>query len=363
MAKKNKKKSNKKLFSINFILILISSVMFSIGGYLLIENKNQIDEDIKQQEEKLHDKSLEEKYQQQQIAKYVEEKTKALDIEYAGNIDNQLYIDEPKSKKIKHTFNYEETFNEKEYEEQEEIVEPKKIIEKEPQQKIVKEQPKSKKKYVVSNKPKLAIIIDDVTTNYQVKKIKQIGYDVNIAFLPPTPRHPNSAKIANNIETYMIHLPLQASSNRYDEKNTLYIKDNISTIDNRIKTLKDLYPNAKFINNHTGSKFTANKNAMDNLFKVLRKYDYTFVDSRTTANSVAKEMAKKNGVRMLSRNIFLDNKKDKKYIQNQLKKAIKIAKKHGSAIAIGHPYNITFNTLKESKHLLNDLQIVYVDRL
>ena len=66
---------------------------------------------------------------------------------------------------------------------------------------------------------------------------------------------------------------------------------------------------------------------------------------------------------MFSRNIFLDNKKDKKYIQKQLKKAIKIAKKNGMAIAIGHPYGITFKTLKESKHLLEGLELVYVNKL
>jgi polysaccharide deacetylase 2 family uncharacterized protein YibQ len=184
-----------------------------------------------------------------------------------------------------------------------------------------------------------------------------------MAFLPPTSRHKNSAKITNKLNKYMIHLPLQASSNRYDEAKTLYITDTIDTINNRIKNLKMLYPKAKFINNHTGSKFTANLEAMDKLLKTLKKYNYTFIDSKTTSKSVAKISAKKYGVRMLSRNIFLDNKKEKKYIQKQLKKAIKIAKKHGIAIAIGHPYNITFKTLKESKYLLKDLDIVYVDKL
>ena len=47
----------------------------------------------------------------------------------------------------------------------------------------------------------------------------------------------------------------------------------------------------------------------------------------------------------------------------QLKKAIKAAKKNGMAIAIGHPYGITFKTLKESKHLLKDLELVYVHQL
>jgi polysaccharide deacetylase 2 family uncharacterized protein YibQ len=184
-----------------------------------------------------------------------------------------------------------------------------------------------------------------------------------MSFLPPTPTHTKSAEVAKNIKQYMIHLPLQASNTRYEEVKTLHTTDSLIAIDARIKKLKELYPKAKYINNHTGSKFTANQKAMNKLFKVLKKYNYTFVDSRTTASSVAKLSAKKYGLDMLSRNVFLDNKKNKKYIINQLKKAIKSAKKYGLAIAIGHPYNITFSTLKETQYLLKDIELVYINKL
>lgn len=97
--------------------------------------------------------------------------------------------------------------------------------------------------------------------------------------------------------------------------------------------------------------------------KALKKYNFTFVDSRTTAKSVAKQTSLKHNVPFLTRNIFLDNKQDKVYIQGQLKKAIRIAKKYGSAIAICHPRNITLKTLKESKHLLKDVQMVLINQL
>lgn len=214
-----------------------------------------------------------------------------------------------------------------------------------------------------STKPKLAIIIDDVTNQRQINRILKIGYNVNMAFLPPTKGHKHSAKITQNLEEYIIHLPLQASSSKYEEENTLYIDDTMSTIEKRIAYLRTLYPNTRFLNNHTGSKFTSNTLAMEKLLQVLKKYNYTFIDSRTTANSKAKAAAKKYGVKMFSRDIFLDNKKESGYIQNQLKKAIKIAKRDGMAIAIGHPYGVTFKTLKESKHLLKDLELVYVSEL
>ena len=102
---------------------------------------------------------------------------------------------------------------------------------------------------------------------------------------------------------------------------------------------------------------------MNRLFKALKKYNFVFVDSRTTAKSVAKKYAIKYGMPYIVRNTFLDNEKDYKYIQNQLKKVIKIAKKRGYAIAIGHPHSMTMKVLRESKHLLKDVQPVYINQL
>jgi len=298
-----------------------------------------------------------------------EEKTRALEIGYVDNADNNLYLETTKpTKDKKNIFHFEEpNLEEIDKKDENKIEEPvittPQIIEELKKKEIIEDIKETKIVTPISNKPKLAILIDDVTTKRQIESIKNIGYIVNMAFLPPTSGHKNSAKITDNLDLYMIHLPLQASSSKYEEENTLYINHSIEKIDERIKNLKALYPKAVFINNHTGSKFTSNQVAMDKLFQVLKKYNYTFIDSRTTAKSVATKSSKKYGVKMFSRNIFLDNKKDKNYIQKQLKKAIKAAKKNGMAIAIGHPYGITFKTLKESKHLLKDLELVYVHQL
>jgi len=365
------KKSNFKLFALSNILVFITTVLLIISGYLYIQNNDLQQVDIKKDNIVEKEKLQRAKYAKEKLA--FEEKTKALEIEYVNNIDNTVYIERKpvKQKIVKLDLPKKQIKVDKKIDKEKLIVVKKKeiiivkpkVLEKEKKpivKKIVQERKKeSIKRYL----PKLAIIIDDVTTRKQMNKIINIGYSVNMAFLPPNKSRKNSAKIIKELKRYMIHLPLQATNHRYDEKDTLLITDDISVIERRIKSLQTLYPKAKFINNHTGSKFTANKEAMDRLLQVLKKYNYTFIDSRTTAKTVAKESAKKYGVRMLSRNIFLDNKKDKKYIQKQLKKAISIAKKNGSAIAIGHPYTITLTTLKESQHLLKGVELVYVNRL
>jgi len=215
----------------------------------------------------------------------------------------------------------------------------------------------------VKSKPKLAIIVDDVSFKPQVTTIQSIGYPITMAFLPPTSKHKKSAKIAKNIPFYMIHFPLEAGSFKFAEEKTLKISDSYQTIEQRVQELHLLYPNATFTNNHTGSKFTANKEAMNKLMKALKKYNFTFVDSKTTAKSVAKQTASNYNVPFLSRNIFLDNKKDKTYIQQQLQKAVKVAKEDGNAIAICHPHKLTLQTLKDSKHLLKDVELVLVNQL
>ncbi len=352
---KSKKKTYQKLITIVTTIAITIFLASIIGAYLFVDKK-EITVDIQQEQQILIEKNK----------KFItfEEKTKALEIEYTNNTDNTTYIEKKEQKVEQPKFHFEEPdYGEVGDIQHEQIQQPKMDKEELPKLKdkpddtiITTQEPKV-------YKPKLAIIIDDVTTKKQIHKILHIGYIVNMSFLPPTKGHPNSSKIAKGLDNYMIHLPLQASNFKYEEEKTLHITDSLETIENRIKEVKEFYPKADFLNNHTGSKFTSNQIAMDKLFKVLKKYNYTFVDSRTTAASVASISANKYGVRMLSRNIFLDNNKDKKYIQGQLKKAIKTAKKFGTAIAIGHPYSITLETLKESKHLLEGLDLVYINQL
>ena len=148
--------------------------------------------------------------------------------------------------------------------------------------------------YDKKNKPKIAIVIDDVTTQAQKDTILSMGYKITMAFLPPTNIHPTSAKIALNLPFYMIHFPMQASPKfKGQEINSLNITDSYETIEKRVKQLREWYPNAVYTNNHTGSVFTENEEAMDKLFRALKKYNFIFVDSRTSKKSVAKKYAQK----------------------------------------------------------------------
>ena len=95
----------------------------------------------------------------------------------------------------------------------------------------------------------------------------------------------------------------------------------------------------------------------------LKKHNINFIDSRTTADTKVPKVMQNYGLEYVARDVFLDHEADKEYIKNQIKTAVKLAKSHGSAIAIGHPHANTILALRESKQLLKEVDLVYVNKL
>lgn len=209
----------------------------------------------------------------------------------------------------------------------------------------IKSQYNPPKKPIV-DRPKLAIIIDDISTFHQAKKIKSLNLNITPSIFPPSANYPNSARVANEFEFYMIHLPLEAMNYQAQEKNTLKVGDSSAKIESEISKIRSNFPKAIYINNHTGSKFTSDYDSLKKLFIAFKKHNMIFIDSYTTKDSKAKILSSEFGNKYLKRDVFIDNTKDEKAIINKLKEAIKIAQKSGFAIAIGHPYEQTFKALK-----------------
>ena len=214
-----------------------------------------------------------------------------------------------------------------------------------------------------TNKPKLAIIIDDVGTKRQVEAIQSLGIPLSMSFLPPSSARPNTPKLAAQQRFYMVHLPMEAQSFTAEEPLTLRVHDSQHKISQRIAKLKALFPRVHYINNHTGSKFTSDEIAMNRLVFALNQNDINFIDSRTTAKTKAPMVMKNFGLRYVARDVFLDHHMEKEYVLKQIKQAIKQAQLHGTAIAIGHPHPNTLQALSESKKLLEAVDLVYINRL
>ncbi len=222
---------------------------------------------------------------------------------------------------------------------------------------------KRTEKKIHASKPKLAIIIDDVSVKSQVKAIKSLGLNITMSFLPPSKARPNSAKLAAKENFYMVHLPMEAQSYSAEEPNTLRVMNSQAEIFTYVKNIKKLFPKVRYINNHTGSKYTANETAMNKLIVAMNKNNISFIDSRTTSKTKVPLVMKNFGLKYVARDVFLDHHTDKAYVKKQIKDAIRIAKSEGIAIAIGHPHSNTILALHESKKLFKDVDLVLINKV
>ncbi|MEJ2467695.1 MAG: divergent polysaccharide deacetylase family protein [Campylobacterales bacterium] len=212
-------------------------------------------------------------------------------------------------------------------------------------------------------KPKLAIIIDDVSFAHDVRNVKALGLNLNLSFLPPSKRHPDSAKLAAREPFYMVHLPMEALSFASEEPHTLHVGDDAETIKARVGEIKRLFPRVTYVNNHTGSRFTSDRPAMEKLLYALDREGITFVDSRTTAKTAVPSLMQERHRPYLSRDVFLDHDPEVDSVKKQIRRAVRIAKKYGTAIAIGHPHKKTLQGLAESKAILKEVELVRIDTL
>ncbi|EIP5774132.1 divergent polysaccharide deacetylase family protein [Campylobacter jejuni] len=215
----------------------------------------------------------------------------------------------------------------------------------------------------ISKKPKLAIIIDDVANASQVRGLKALNLKLNPSFFPPDKNHSETPKLALKFDFYMVHLPLAAINYNKPELDTLNPNDSKERIFKKIKQIKKDFKDLRYINNHTGSLFTSNEEAMRKLYEALKNQNIFFVDSKTIGNSKANKIAKELSMPYIQRDVFLDNEDDVDYVKKQLQSAVKLAQKKGFVIAIGHPRKNTFKALEQSKDLLKGVDLVYLSEI
>ena len=210
---------------------------------------------------------------------------------------------------------------------------------------------------------RLAIIFDDVSFPSQVHAIKSLGIKATMSFFPPSSIHPHTPQLAAKERFYMIHLPMEAMHFYKEEPYTLRVGQSEAQIEERIRSIRKLFPRVHYINNHTGSKFTSDRESVKKLIRVLDRNHIHFIDSRTTAKTQVPFVMKQNGHKYMARDVFLDHNGDIESIKKQIALAVKLAKRDGECIAIGHPHPNTIRALAQSKNLLRSVDLVYVYEL
>ena len=212
--------------------------------------------------------------------------------------------------------------------------------------------------------PKLAIIMDDISTNAQASELKKLSIKVTPSIFPPEKQHPKTAELAKEFSVYMVHLPLQALNYTNEKANTLHTGDSKEKISQHIKDIKKDFKDVKYINNHTGSGFTSDFKSTLALLDELKNSEIYFIDSLTTNKSTVLDASKKLGLKYAYRDVFLDNEQNVSKILKMINNAVAVAKKDGVAIAICHPYKSTFEALKiAQKDAFKGVEVVYVDKI
>lgn len=207
------------------------------------------------------------------------------------------------------------------------------------------------------NAPKMAIVIDDMGEDVALAKgLAKLDVHITFSIWPNSSHVKKTLAIAKKHgNEIMVHLPMQPKG--YPKINpgsdALLVGMKAGKIHSTVLAAIKKVPGAKGLNNHMGSLFTENYAGMLEVMTQLKKKHLFFLDSRTTPKSVGPKTARKEGVTVYERNIFLDNVKDIGAIKYQLSKTAKIAKKRGQAIAIGHP---NWETLKAIKQWVKENQ-------
>jgi polysaccharide deacetylase 2 family uncharacterized protein YibQ len=219
-----------------------------------------------------------------------------------------------------------------------------------------------------SGEAKLAILIDDLGSDRAAaEQIFALPYPMTISVLP---EHPQSVGIAGEARRrgceVMLHLPMQSVGKDQPEPQELEPGMNSARVSAMVDGFLAGLPGVRGINNHQGSQATADPALMAELMPVLRAHHLFYVDSRTTAATVAYDAARQSGVPAGFRNVpFLDDVENVAAIEAQINLAIRGAREKGEAIAIGHPHPATLQALRVMlpKAQSQGVRLVYVSEL
>ena len=212
----------------------------------------------------------------------------------------------------------------------------------------------------------IAFIIDDVGNNSKaLEQSLMIKRPVTYAVLPKLKLTKKLARILHdNGHVIILHQPMASVNDIYPGPG--YIEKDMS--DNGIIALLDEnfseLPWVKGMNNHMGSATTADEHKMEIVLKYLKQNNFFFLDS-VTGKTVCSKVAAKIGYPIYTRDVFIDNKSDKDYINKQIDQLVMISVTYGEAIGIGHFKPLTMQCIYERQEDFDrqGIKLVYINEL
>jgi polysaccharide deacetylase 2 family uncharacterized protein YibQ len=217
--------------------------------------------------------------------------------------------------------------------------------------------------------PLLAVIIDDL--GYELKagqRVVNLPGPVACAILPSTPSAKRLAEAARvNGKEVLLHLPLQAQKNDGTvEPGGLLLDMSRSQFAETFAADIEAVPHAVGVNSHRGSMLTRHPGHMSWLMEeISARGNLFFVDSYTTAESVALQIAQEAGIPATRRDVFLDPDRSPDTLVREFARLKKLALETGFAVGIGHPYPATLDFLEQELPGLRDdgFELISISRM
>jgi polysaccharide deacetylase 2 family uncharacterized protein YibQ len=214
-----------------------------------------------------------------------------------------------------------------------------------------------------------AIVIDDMGQDMEAaRQLLRLPYPLTYSVLPFLRYSETTAEGAHHAQReVMLHLPMEAEPGAHPSPGEGEVRTGMSDAEVRRVVENDLHavPFAAGVNNHMGSRATKSAPLMAEVMKVLAENHVYFIDSRTTAESVALEAARRQGVPAFYRAVFLDDTETVPYTLGQLRQFRRVIEQQGVALAIGHPHSTTIAALAKFLPELEpaDIQLVGASEL
>jgi len=214
----------------------------------------------------------------------------------------------------------------------------------------------------------MAIVIDDFGYSKEpIDAYVEIARPLTFSILPYRPySNEAAARGLSSGHQIMLHLPMEPLAQaEQSEKLTITVKMSDSQIQEMTKKALQTIPGIIGVNNHQGSRATADKRVMKVVLGELKVNNLFFLDSRTNSQSIGADTARQFGVRTGENQLFIDNSDDVNAIKAQLRTAQNMAFKHGNVIVIGHA---RMNTAKAVREMISELeengiQLVFVSQM
>lgn len=217
---------------------------------------------------------------------------------------------------------------------------------------------------VTSSRPQIAIIMDDMGRSMKTfHNLLELDLMVTPAIMPETRNATEAALLFQDAgREYMIHMPMQPKS--YPRispgPNALLLGQSEAETRKLVRYYMEKVPGAVGGNNHMGSGYTQNRDAMHVVLDELQQAAHFFVDSKTIGNSVAYDEARRMKLATASRQIFLDNNEEVAYIRSQIRKMVRMSADRGELVAICHPYPETLQAFRQELSWLKLQQVDFV---